>query len=574
VKVLSADVVVVGAGGAGSYAALRLKQLGLDPILVTKGLVGKSGCSIFAGNLVLSGRMLGTTEEQSRDTLEYFAKYWNNFLIDQHYLVKAGKWIEESFYPELDEAGLYFRRNDQGDIVASVGRVRNIAANKQGQSGMLLMDRRRKQIEQLDVRKLEETTVTALLTDKEGRVVGIVGLQYPDGEIIAIQSQAVVLATGHSDRLTKRSTGTREQSADGIALAYRVGAELANLEIQWWHTSDFAYPKTWDRMHVYPNPLVGSTETARMYNSDGEIFFEQKTTAPVALAPYATQFKKLAEQVMKGKARFDGGAYTSYSHIAPEVIEDYNYHAKVFDKMGLDVATDDVETAVSWHCRQGGINVDPHTMRTSVPGLYVAGGVGSHSNGGIGVVTFDAYVVAGSVASDVRPGEVPPLLPAEQVEVEHDRLEGLLHPMPANGCTPVHIKNLIRELMWDKMGFVKSEENMQSALQEVREIRDRLIPVMGLKNTTRQYNYGWIDAIDAYNMLDVAELTILSSLNRKESRGPFFRPEYPYTDNTNWHGKNILYRDSAGENRFRIEMFDTPFLKPDFDRRDYFEVDW
>ena len=71
---------VVGAGGAGSFAALRLKQLGLDPILVTKGLVGKSGCSIFAGNLVLSGRMLGTTEEQSRDTLEYFAKYWNNFL--------------------------------------------------------------------------------------------------------------------------------------------------------------------------------------------------------------------------------------------------------------------------------------------------------------------------------------------------------------------------------------------------------------------------------------------------------------------------------------------------------------
>ena len=95
-KTLNSDVVVVGAGGAGSFTALRLKQLGFDPILVTKGLVGKSGCSIFAGNLVLSGRMLGTTEEQSRDTLEYFAKYWNNFLIDQHYLAKAGKWIESS----------------------------------------------------------------------------------------------------------------------------------------------------------------------------------------------------------------------------------------------------------------------------------------------------------------------------------------------------------------------------------------------------------------------------------------------------------------------------------------------
>src|ERR1051326_8884130 len=98
-QILGADVVVVGGGGAGTYAALRLKQLGFDPLVVTKGLVGKSGCSIFAGNLVLSGRMLGATEAQSKDTLEYFAKYWNNFLIDQQYLAKAGKWIEEVFYP-------------------------------------------------------------------------------------------------------------------------------------------------------------------------------------------------------------------------------------------------------------------------------------------------------------------------------------------------------------------------------------------------------------------------------------------------------------------------------------------
>ena len=403
-KTMSADAIVVGGGGAGSYAALRLKQLGLNPLLITKGLLGKSGCSIFAGNLVLSGRMLDGTEEQAKDTLEYFAKYWNNFLIDQRYLAKAGKWIEESFYPELDEAGLYFRRNDQGDIVASVGRVRNIAANKQGQSGMLLMDRRRKQIEELDVRKLEESTVTALLTNTSGAVIGVVAMHYPDGEMYAVSSPAVILATGHSDRLAKRSTGTREQSADGIALAYRVGAELANLEIQWWHTSDFAYPKTWDRMHVYPNPLVGSTETARLYNSDGEVFFEQKTDAPVALAPYATQFKRLAEQVMKGKARFDGGYYTSYSHIPPEVVKEYNYHAKAFEKMDLDVGSDQVESAVSWHCRQGGVHVDPHTMETSVPGLYVAGGIGSHSNGGIGVVTYDGCVAAETIAGKVKPG--------------------------------------------------------------------------------------------------------------------------------------------------------------------------
>jgi succinate dehydrogenase/fumarate reductase flavoprotein subunit len=571
---MTADAIVIGGGGAGSYAALRLKKLGLDPLLITKGLVGKSGCSIFAGNLVLSGKMLGGDDEQSKDTLEYFAKYWNNFLIDQRYLAKAGKWIEEDFFPELDEAGLYFRRNDQGDIVTSIGRVRDIAAGHQGQSGMLLMDRRRKQIEELDVRKLEESTVTSLLTNSAGEVVGVIALHYPDGEIYAVSAPAVVLATGHSDRLAKRSTGTREQSSDGIAMAFRAGAELANLEIQWWHTSDFAYPKTWDRMHVYPNPLIGTTETARMYNADGEIFFEQKTDAPLALAPYATQLKKLGEQVMKGKARFDGGYTTSYSHIAPEVINEYNYHAKAFAKMDIDVGGDDVESAVSWHCRQGGVHVDPHTMRTSVPGLYLAGGIGSHSNGGIGVVTYDGQVAAETIAQTVRPNGKMPTLPLDQVDRERKRLESFLRSVPAKGCTPMTIKNRVREIMWDKMGFIKTTEGMESALQEVRDMRTNMVPKMGLKNTTRQYNYGWVDAIDACNMLDTVELTIISSLNRTESRGPFFRPEYPFTDNINWHGKNILYRDETGKIVFRVEMFETPYLKLDFDKRDYFQVDW
>ena len=573
-KTMTEDAVIIGGGGAGTYAALRMRELGLDPLIVTKGLVGKSGCSIFAGNLVLSGHMLGTTDDQAQDTMEYFTQWWNNFLIDQDYLVKAGGWIEKTFYPELDEAGLYFRRDDQGDIVASVGRVRNIAALQQGQSGMLLMDRRRKQLKQNDIRSLEETAVTALFTDADDGVVGVMGLHYPSGERYAITAKAVVLATGHSDRLSTRSTGTREQSADGIALAARAGAEMCNLEIQWWHASDFAYPKTWDRMHVYPNPLVGSTESARMYNSDDEQFFEQKTDAPVGLAPYATQFKRVGEQVLKGKARLDGGYYTSYDHIPPEVLKEYNYHTKAFDKVGLDVSTDRVESAVSWHCRQGGVNCNPHTMETSVEGLYVAGGVGGHSNGGIGVVSFDGNVVAETVHAKRLDARAQPELPKDQVDAEERRVEGLRRARPDGGVTPMHIKNKLRQLMWDKMGFVKTEDGMTAGLDEVRTLRDLANARMGLKNTTTNFNYGWIDALDAFNMLDVCELTILSALNRKESRGPFYRTDYPYTDNANWHARNILIPGPGGDVGYRVEPYATPYLKPDFDRRDYFEVPW
>ena len=102
--------------------------------------------------------------------------------------------------------------------------------------------------------------------------------------------------TGYSDRLHARSTGTREMSGDGIAMAWRVGATLANLEMQWWHTNDVAYPPTWQRMQVYPNPMLGSEKSARMVNSQGTEFFNQQQDDPLAYGPYTVQLKALAKQ--------------------------------------------------------------------------------------------------------------------------------------------------------------------------------------------------------------------------------------------------------------------------------------
>ena len=572
-KELEADVVIVGGGAAGTYTAIQAEALGLKPLIVTKGLVGKSGCSIFAGNLIVSGRMFDTTDEQFDATAEYFIKWLNHFLVDQDYLIRGGDWIEETFFPELDEAGLYFRRDDQGSVVMSIGKSRTMAALQQGQSGMLLMDRRRKQVLEKDIPRLEETTVTRLLTDGNGHVVGVTGLHYPTGELYAIRGKAVVLATGHADRLAKRSTGTREQSADGIALAFRVGADLINLEMQWWHASDFAYPKTWQRMHNYPNPLLGTSQTARMYNADGEQFFDQSTDTPAAIAPYATQFKRVGQQVEKGKANYDSGFYTGYDHIDPEVMKAFNYHAKAFEKLGFDIGKDRMESGVSWHFRQGGIDVDTSTMATSVPGLYAAGAIGGQTNGSVSMASFDATILARTFADRSIAGAPQPELPDEQVSEEEERLTDLLRPLAADGVTPMHIKKRIWELMWEKMGFVKSGPVMEETLDELAALRREMVPRMGLKNTTRRFNYGWVDAIDILNMLDVCEITIHSSLNRKESRGAFYRTDYPVTDNENWLAKNIL-RKTEGGLEFRIKPYQTTHIKPDFVKKDALSVDW
>ena len=572
-QTLETDVVIVGGGAGGTYAALCLKEAGLKPLIIAKGIIGKSGASIFAGNMVLAGTMLDGSEEEAQATRDWVVRWYNHFLCDQDYCLDAEKWIENVYYPELDELGLYLRRDNQGQIVKSFGAARGIAAKQQGQSGVLFIDRRRKQVRRAEIPTLEETAVTKVLRGDNGEAVGVVAFHYPTGEIYAIRAKAVVIATGPADRIAARATGTREQSGDGLALAYRAGGELLNLEIQWWHASDFKWPTVWQRMHIYPNPLVGTKETARMYNADGELFFDQSTDAPNSYAPYPTQLKRLAQQTEAGKARMDGGYETGYDHIEPEALKLYAHHMKTFEKVGLGYDEARVETAPTWHYRQGGINLDPHTMKTNVPGLYVAGAVGGHNNGSIGFVSYDAFVCAESIKGADLPADPAPL-PTAQVNAEVARIEGLLHDMPEGGTTPTRLKMRIRDIMYEKMGFVKTKDGMESALDELRRIRAEDVPRMGLKDTTRVQNYGWLDGLDVFNLLDASELTILSALNRKESRGPFYRTDCPYTDNRNWLVKNILSDDGSGTVQYRIEPYKLPYLEPEFEREDYFKVDW
>src|SRR3954469_19476172 len=463
------DVAIVGGGAAGSYAALCLHEQGIKPLLICKGLVGKSGASLFAGNLVISGHGLGNTDEQARNTAEFLIKYRNQFLIDQRWARRCGEWIENVYYPELEEAGLYFRRDGEGNVVTSPGKIRSVAANVQGNSGVPFMDLRRKQLIRAGIPRLEETVATALLRKPDGSVGGVFCLDVLRGEYVVVAARAVILATGYSDRLHARSTGTREMAGDGLALAWRVGATLVNLEMQWWHTNDIADPPTWQRMQVYPNPMLGSEKSARMVNSVGEEFFNQQQDDPLAFGPYTVQLKALARQVHAGKARYDGGYYAGFDHCDAREVETYTTYGKSFRQLGLRFPEELVETAVTSHYRQGGIDVDTQSMRSSLPGLYVAGGIGGHSNGLIALATYDGKVVADGVARDL-PTLSTGYLVSQDIEQESRRLNDLRNSS-GDGPTPAKVKERIRALMWEKVGVEKSEAGMRAALDDIEQIR-------------------------------------------------------------------------------------------------------
>ena len=570
-QVVATEVVIVGGGAAGCYAALELNRRGIKPLIVCKGMVGKSGASLFAGNLVISGRLLGNTEANARNTAEFLIKYHNQFLIDQDWARACGQWIENVYYAELEEAGLYLRRDDAGNVVTSPGMIRSVAANVQGNSGVPFMDLRRKQIIRAGIPRLEETVATALLRRPDGSVGGVFCLDHLTGEYVVVTARAVIMATGYSDRLYPRSTGTREMSADGIAMAWRAGATLVNMEMQWWHTNDVAHPPTWQRMQIYPNPMLGSEKSARTVNVLGEEFFNQQQDDPLAFGPYTVQLKALARQVQAGKARYEGGYYAGFDNCTAAEVETYTTYAKAFHQLGLDFPEQLLETAVTAHYRQGGIDVDTATMRASVPGLYVAGGVGGHSNGLIALATYDGKVVADGVAADLP--ELGDDAPAEQdIALECRRLDAL-RTSSGTGMAPVQVKEKLRALMWDKVGIEKTAANMTSALDDLTAIHRDVLPAMRIANRTRSANYEWLDAIDVVNMVDACELIVHSSLARKESRGPFFRRDFPLMDNGKWLVANLLKKSSDGM-RFEQRPYALPLFKPDFETRDNLEVAW
>jgi len=533
------------------YAALKAREAGVDVLLVSKGPIGRSGATPFGGTLLAyldpkwinePAKMDGASEE------DYASTYF--YLADEDHIAKTIQWVRDHLLSELEQMGLYFRRQPDGRVLFCPTRPKHTWTPKMGMSGRVMADLLRRKVLESRIRVMEENMVTSILTTGR-RCVGATLFDIMNGEFNAVRAKATIIATGHANFLSRRSTGTREVCGDGLAIPYSAGAELYNVEMVLWHASDMAWPRCWMRLHIYPNPMPLTAETSKIVNKNGEVMYEQKENLEIT-SPYYLQLKRLYENVRRGKASFDGGYFSDLRHIDPHILNEYSYQTQFPKKVGINPTKDMIENAPSYHFLIGGVWVNFATMASSIPRLFAAGGATGHD--GVTECMYDAQIATKSALAKID--ELPtPEIEQLQIETVEKRITKLLENAGTEGgVSPISLKRQIREIMWEKMGYVKNEQGMNSALQEFAEIRHSEVPRMTLASKTKRFNYEIVDAFDVYNMLTACELQVRASLYRKESRGPFYREDYPYIDNKNWLKYIILGRKENGEEYIRTEQ--------------------
>ena len=581
---LETDVLVIGGGAAGARAALEVSQSGLKTTMVVKGQLGKSGCSIFAGNLNFYAAPEDESdkrssedlteypmEERIRRSMDFQGKY-THYLGDQEYISDALRYTMTDFFPWIEKHGLYVLRDKHGTIVSDHPRRTSAWLVQMGMSGTLVMDLYRKLIlSSKAIQVLEESTATRLLKN-DGHVVGAVALDFVRGKRYVIHAKVVVLATGHSNFLSLRATGTRDGSASGWVMAYQAGGRLQNIEMQWYHASDVAYPATWMRLHMYPNPMPGTRHRSRLFNEDEEEFFDSNMLEDNPV-PYIMQLKAVIKQVQAGKARLDGGYYSSYRHIEPEVLKKWFYQSQFADKIGIDLTKEPIENGLTWHMNVGGVYMNGKTMESGVPGLLIAGSVGGLVTGGLPNVTWDGIVAARTAIEYAKSHTLTPLN-EEQVAAELNRVTGLFRTEPSEGLLPGQVKKRVRRIMWEKHNYVKTEASMRETLDALMRIEEEDIPRMRLQTDTTRFNYDWVDALDVLDMLEALKIQLQFSLFRQESRGAFYREDFPDTDNENWLVHVVGEQNDSGDLHLEKRPVNLPYVRPSENIASFFDVDY
>ena len=549
---LSTDVLVVGAGGAGMYAALAAERAGAAVILADKNMVGRGGATVMAQMTVAAA-----LAEQEPDT-------WEAHLADT---LAAGRGLCDVALAEVlcRRAPDRMREMDDWGVgwARANGRIRQVTAPGHRRrrccyvdflnTGPAVAGTLRKRVGRTTgIRALSNVAITDLVV-KDGSVRGALALALGDGARIEIEAGATVIATGGLTKLYARSSASNNMAGEGYALALRAGAALVDMEfVQFFPIGHLAPrlvgmdPIMWDPFRY---KLGG-----RLLNGAMEEFIDRyggeddgRYTATRDLATYA-----ICREAEAGRGSPSGGAWLSFTHL-PEA-ELRAAFGPVIDRLlnnGIDLTREAVEVAPIAHYHMGGVKVDPR-MRSTVAGLYAAGeavggaaGANRLSGNAISEALVYGEIAGREAARFARDG-------AEgwDVRAAQDTREAAEQPREnRRGSSAIALMRTLRRLMWRQVGPFRNHAGLTQALGRIRAMRRVDLPEVPISGDT-EFAIELTDWHELRSALHVAEAVTVAALAREESRGAHQRDDFPDTSSRLDANQEIIQRSGALDSRF------------------------
>jgi fumarate reductase (CoM/CoB) subunit A len=538
-KRLEADVLIVGAGGAGIKAAIEVKNQGLNPLVVSKGKF-PTGCV----TAIAMGAMLAPFHKDDSIRLHIEETLRGGNYLSNPNLVHLLVTNAADRAKELDRYGTDFDKEEKDyKLFPFTGSSvpRGVLANDPYRGGFFrgLV----KEAGRIGITIMDHVMVIDLIKDKN-IVVGAVALEMKTDTLLFIQAKSVILATGGAGNLYSLTTNPPGVTGDGYALAYRTGAELADMEFVQTRAC-MIFPQG---MRGTPPPGDGLvTLGGRFYNGLCERYMGKYHPDKFELVTRAEMAKCAQKEIMEGRYSPHKGMYGDLSGVPKDQLLKFKGFMDACAAENFDPTWQPYEWAPGAHYFMGGIVINER-CETGVEGLYAAGEsqagtMGANRLAGNSLTETQVFgAVAGESATQRALGISKNAIPPHQIGAIRDRFKEILKR--DKGFDFREVKDQITETMSMCVGVLRNGDGLRKAIQTLDKIRAEKGEQLFFSE--ERSSRGLADLQEVRNMLTVARMVTSAALMRTETRGAHTREDYPETDDANWL-KNIYIRSLNGK---------------------------
>ena len=520
------NVLIIGSGGAGLRAAIEAKQLGMEVTVLGKRQRTDVHTVLAAGGI---NAAFGNVDKEDSWEQHFADTYIEGYGLSEPEVVELMAKEAPDLVTEIDSWGANFAKLDNGNIDqrffgAHTYRRTCYSGDYTGRSILFALINKAKS---LDIPIHDSQYVSDLLVE-DNVCFGAMAFDIQSGERTVYLADSVIVAAGGHTRLWRKSSSRRnENTGDGFYLGLKAGCKLSDMEMVQFHPTGMVIPE--DMAGTLVTEAVRG-EGGKLLNSDGERFMEKydkermelSTRDRVAMANYT--------EIVEGRGSPNGGVFLDISHKGKDFIIEKlpRMYRQFLDTLMIDISKSPMEVSPTAHYSMGGIVVSPKEHWTGVEGLFAAGEVtaglhGANRLGGNSLAEILIFGKRAGAAASKRSEEINTHIRSKKIiEKAHENLNSSIK----NGSEVARpLQRALRNIMWENGGVVKNEEKLKEGLKKIEDLKE------ASKNLdVRPDSEGYQDLMLAFDLeasIVSSEATLLSALNRRESRGAHQREDFP-----------------------------------------------